>query len=117
MTSGHSTEHAGARSGGDAGLDIQAVRHVAKLARLRIAETDVERYCGQLRSILGHISKLNEIDVGNVEPMAHPLPINNRLAEDVVTPPMPVDDLLRNAPAVEGRFLAVPKVLADGGGA
>ncbi len=98
-------------------LDVSAVRHVAKLARLRIADADLERYRGQLSSILGHISKLNGIAVDGVEPMAHPLPMNNRLADDVVAPPMQVEDLLRNAPAVEGKFLAVPKVLADGGGA
>lgn len=101
----------------NAGLDAAAVRHVAKLARLRLSENDIERYGSQLTSILGHISKLNAIDVGDVEPMAHPLPLNNRLGEDVVTAPMPVEDLLRNAPAVEGRYLAVPKVLGDGGGA
>jgi aspartyl/glutamyl-tRNA(Asn/Gln) amidotransferase C subunit len=98
-------------------LDASAVRHVAKLARLRLSESDIERYGSQLTSILGHISKLNEIDVQNVEPMAHPMTINNRLAEDVPSEPMPIEALLLNAPATEGRFLAVPKVLADGGGA
>lgn len=115
MTSG--SGHSGADAHESGGLDPDAVRHVAKLARLRLSESDVERYCGQLRSILGHISKLNEVDVGDVEPMAHPLPLNNRLAEDVPSEPMPLEHLLRNAPATEGRYLAVPKVLADGGGA
>jgi aspartyl/glutamyl-tRNA(Asn/Gln) amidotransferase C subunit len=98
-------------------LDIAAVRHVAKLARLRLEDAEAERYRGQLASILGHISKLNAIDMTGVEPMAHPLPLTNRLADDVPAPSMPIDDLLRNAPAREARFLAVPKVLADGGGA
>jgi aspartyl/glutamyl-tRNA(Asn/Gln) amidotransferase C subunit len=96
------------------GLDQAAVRHVAKLARLRLTDEQVVRYQGQLESILGHISKLNAVDVGDVEPMAHPMPLNNRLAEDVPVQPMPVEALLRNAPAVEGRFLAVPKVLGEG---
>lgn len=98
-------------------LDLAAVCHVAKLARLRVPDADAERYGVQLTSILGHISKLNAIDVTDVEPMAHPLPINNRLADDVPSEAMPIDHLTRNAPAIEGRFLAVPKVLADGGGA
>ncbi|MBL9149234.1 MAG: Asp-tRNA(Asn)/Glu-tRNA(Gln) amidotransferase subunit GatC [Phycisphaerae bacterium] len=91
------------------------VRHVAKLARLRLSEEEVARLSDQLGAILGHISKLNAVDVADVEPMAHPLPITNRLADDVPTAPMPIEDLLRNAPAKEGRFLAVPKVLAEGG--
>jgi aspartyl-tRNA(Asn)/glutamyl-tRNA(Gln) amidotransferase subunit C len=97
-------------------LDLQSVRHVAKLARLRVADEDLERYRGQLSSILGHISKLNAIAVDDVEPMAHPLTINNRLAADEPTDPMPIADLLRNAPATEDRYLAVPKVLAEGSG-
>ena len=52
-----------------------------------------------------------------VEPMAHPLHIVNRLDADEPKPAMDVSDFLRNAPATEGRFLAVPKVLADGGDA
>jgi aspartyl-tRNA(Asn)/glutamyl-tRNA(Gln) amidotransferase subunit C len=110
MTSGASHSNTGS-------LDQASVRHVAKLARLRLSESDVERFSGQLSSILGHISKLNEVDVEGVEPMAHPLPLNNRLAEDNPSPPMPLEHLFRNAPGVEGRYLAVPKVLADGGGA
>jgi aspartyl/glutamyl-tRNA(Asn/Gln) amidotransferase C subunit len=49
--------------------------------------------------------------------MAHPLRIVNRLDNDEPKAPMPVAELLKNAPAVEDRFLAVPKVLGDGGGA
>lgn len=116
MTSGGNTSSQHSGGAGNA-LDADAVRHVAKLARLRLSQSDVERYGGQLNSILGHISKLNGVDVGDAEPMAHPLPMNNRLAEDVPTPAMPLEHLLQNAPATEGRFLAVPKVLADGGGA
>ena len=96
-------------------LELRAVHHVAKLARLRLAEDEAERYRDQLASILGHISKLNAVDVSGVEPMAHPLPLTNRLADDEPTAPMPLEALLRNAPAVEGRYLAVPKVLGEGG--
>ncbi len=95
-------------------LEIGAVRHVAKLARLRLDDVECERFSGQLTSILGHISKLNAVDVTDVEPMAHPMVMSNRLADDVPEPAMPIEDLLRNAPAVEGRFLAVPKVLGEG---
>ncbi len=90
---------------------------MAKLARIRVSDPDAERLGGELTAILGHVAKLAAIDVSAVEPMAHPLPIVNRLGDDEPTPAMPVEDLLRNAPAREGRFLAVPKVLGEGGGA
>lgn len=99
-------------------LTTDEVKHVAKLARLRLSEASVEGYRRELSNILQYVEKLQEIDVEGVEPMAHPLPITNRLADDVVSEPMPLDDLLRNAPAVEGAYLAVPKVLdGEGGGA
>jgi aspartyl-tRNA(Asn)/glutamyl-tRNA(Gln) amidotransferase subunit C len=98
-------------------LSAAEVAHVAKLARLRLTDDRIETFRGQLSSILVHIAKLNELNVDGVEPMAHPLDMSNRLDEDIPAPLMPIEDLLRNAPAVEGRFLAVPKVLGDGGGA
>ncbi len=98
-------------------LSHAEVAHVAKLARLRLTQAQIETFQEQLSSVLTHIAKLNELDVSGVEPMAHPLDMSNRLDDDDVVPGMALDALLRNAPAVEGHFLAVPKVLGDGGGA
>ncbi len=95
-------------------LAIGTVRHVAKLARLRLSDQETERYRGQLTSILGHISKLSAVDVAGVEPMAHPLAMTNRFGADEPAAAMSLDALLMNAPAVEGRLLAVPKVLGEG---
>ncbi|MFO0783715.1 MAG: Asp-tRNA(Asn)/Glu-tRNA(Gln) amidotransferase subunit GatC [Phycisphaerales bacterium] len=89
------------------------VTHVAKLARLELSPDRVETYRSQLTAVLGHIAKLNEVDMAGVEPMAHPFDASTRLADDVPAPSMPIEDVLLNAPATEGRFLAVPKVLAD----
>ena len=86
------------------------IRKIAKLSRLSLPDS-------QLSSILGHIAQLQAVPVEGVEPMAHPLRIVNRLDEDEPKASMPIEELLKNAPAVEGRFLAVPKVLGDGGGA
>jgi len=98
-------------------ISTDTVRHVAKLARIRVPDAEAERLGGELTAILGHVAKLSAIDVNGVDPMAHPLPLVNRLGADEPVAPMPVDELLKNAPAREGRFLAVPKVLGDGGGA
>jgi aspartyl-tRNA(Asn)/glutamyl-tRNA(Gln) amidotransferase subunit C len=93
------------------------IRKIARLSRLKLDDARVAEARGQLVPILGHIAKLNAVDVEGVEPMAAPLRIVNRLAADEPKAAMPVEDLLRNAPATEGRYLAVPKVLGDGGGA
>ena len=98
-------------------LGEKEVRHIARLSRLKLADSQVGPIGTQLTSILGHIAKLRAVDVEGVEPMAHPLPLVNRLYADEPKATMPVEDFLRNAPATEGRFLAVPKVLGDGGGA
>ena len=98
-------------------LTTQEVLHVAKLSRLAVDEGTVERMRTQLSSILGHIAKLQALPTEGVEPMAHPMKIVNRLGADEPKACMPVEDLLKNAPAVEDRYLAVPKVLGEGGGA
>ncbi len=92
-------------------LDLAAVRHVAKLARLAIPESQLEPLQHELIAILGHISQLQQVNTNGLEPMAHPLTLVNRLGDDVAVPGMAIAELLRNAPSVEGDFLAVPKVL------
>ena len=92
-------------------LSEQEVRKVAQLARLELTDEAVELYAGQLSSILEHIAILEGLDVEGVEPMAHPLPLTNRLAADVPGEALPVEVLLENAPARESVYIAVPKVL------
>ncbi len=96
-------------------LDLDEVRHVARLARLRLSDQELQLYRGQLSSVLDHIAKIRELDVEGVEPMAHPSDLTNRLDDDVVDEAMPRDVLLALAPEVEDSFLSVPKVL-DGEG-
>ena len=92
-------------------LGIQEVEKVAKLARLKLNEDELMLYSEQLSSILEHIAELEKLDVDGVEPMAHPIPLNNRLDDDVPSDPMPVEALLKNAPQVVDQFISVPKVL------
>lgn len=92
-------------------LSLDDVRHVARLARLRLADDDLERYREQLATVLDHIHALSGLDVADVEPLAHPTDATNRLDDDEVAPPLPVEAILAIAPAVEDRYLAVPKVL------
>jgi aspartyl-tRNA(Asn)/glutamyl-tRNA(Gln) amidotransferase subunit C len=90
------------------------VRHVAKLSRLKLTDDQVRHFTTQLGHVLEYIDKLSELDVENVEPMAHPTSMTNKLREDVVTPALPIDQVLANAPASDPPFFKVPKVLGDG---
>lgn len=92
-------------------LNEAQVRKVARLSRLALDDEAIHVYAEQLSSVLEHIARLNSLDVDGVEPMAHPLELNNRLAADEPTEGMPVEILLANAPVTEGPFIAVPKVL------
>ncbi len=92
-------------------LSLDQVRHVAKLARLRLTDDELQEYRRQLSTVLEHIATLQLLDVDGVEPMAHPGDITNRLDEDEPTPSLSRKQVLKIAPATEGLFLAVPKVL------
>lgn len=85
--------------------------HVARLARLHLDDATIESYRTQLASVLTHIARLGNVDTAGVDPMAHPLDTVNRLDADEPGPVLSVDQVLMNAPAREGDFIAVPKVL------
>lgn len=93
------------------------VRHVAKLSRLRLSDEEITGFTSQLAHVLDYISKLNELDVEGVEPMAHAADITNALRDDEPQPGMPTNAALANAPAQHPPFFKVPKVLGEGSGA
>ena len=95
----------------DQKITLEQVQHVAKLARLDIPADRLGRLTGQLESILAYVAKIGEVDTTGVEPMAHALSLHNVLREDVVGPSLPLDRVLQNAPATEGPFFKVPKVI------
>lgn len=93
------------------------VRHVAKLSRLSLEPQQIHHFAQQLSSVLGYVSKLNELEVSHVEPMAHAMDVTNVLREDIETQPMAVEAVLANAPETDPPFFKVPKVLGDASGA
>src|SRR4051794_8197488 len=93
------------------GMDIDDVKKVAKLARLELGEADLAATAHELSAILRYIDQIKQLDLAEVEPLAHPLPIQNVFRADEPAPSLPVDDVLRNAPAGAGDFFAVPAVL------
>ena len=92
-------------------ISPEQVRHVAKLARLALDEPRLDRFATQLESILEYVGQIGEVDVANVEPMAHALPVANVLREDEVGPSLPLEKVLQNAPETDGPFFKVPKVI------
>ena len=84
------------------------VLHVAKLARLELGEDDLERLTGELGAILDAVSKVAELDLADVPPTSHPLAVVNAWAEDEPLPSLALEDVVRNAPAIEGALFRVP---------
>ena len=66
-------------------LDNNKVKEIAYLARLNIEDSEIEQSTAELNNILSLMDKLAEIDTGEIEPMAHPLEMSQRLREDNVT--------------------------------
>jgi aspartyl-tRNA(Asn)/glutamyl-tRNA(Gln) amidotransferase subunit C len=92
-------------------ISLDDVRHVAKLARLALDEPKLHQFAAQLGSILGYVNQIRQADVAGVEPMAHALPVHNVFRPDEPGPPLPLDQVLRNAPDTDGPFFKVPKVI------
>jgi aspartyl-tRNA(Asn)/glutamyl-tRNA(Gln) amidotransferase subunit C len=87
------------------------VKYVAHLARLDLS-TDEEKILGaQLGHILGYIEKLREVDVTNIEPTAHAVPMVNVTRPDETRPSLPHDAALRNAPEKSAGLFVVPKIV------
>lgn len=89
------------------------VLHVARLARLALTDSEVDEFTGQLSVILEHAADVAALDIADVEPTAHPLPLVNVLRDDVVRPSLDRAEVLAAAPdEAEDRF-RVPKILGD----
>ncbi len=91
-------------------LTLDEVRKVARLGRLELSEDDLVRMQTELSAILDYIALLNELDTEGIEPLAHPLPIQNVFRPDEPIPSLPVDAALQNAPRRVGEYFAVPAV-------
>ena len=100
-----------ASSSGAMSVDAPTVRRIARLARLKLDEGEVEPLAGELSHILSWIEQLGEVDVSGVEPMTTVMPIALRWREDVVSDGGQAERVLANAPDARHGFFAVPKVI------
>jgi aspartyl-tRNA(Asn)/glutamyl-tRNA(Gln) amidotransferase subunit C len=92
-------------------VDAATVRRIAHLARIAVAEDEVEHLRGELNAILAFVEQLSEVDVEGVEPMTSVIPMAMKKRPDEVTDGGIPDDILKNAPAAQDGFFMVPKVV------
>jgi len=97
-------------------ISKQEVQHIAKLARIKLAEQEVKRFQKELSAILDYIKTLNEVDVSKIEPTFH-------ASEDFIDektlmrpdksesqPEEVVDELIRSAPDKKARHIKVKAI-------
>lgn len=92
-------------------LTREEVLHIARLARVGLSEADVAKFQVQLSEILEHFETLKALDTEGVEPTSHPLPLESVMRPDEVTPSLPQDEVLANAPLVDDGAFRVRAVL------
>lgn len=94
-------------------IEREQVLHVAKLARLRLSEAEVERMAGELSGILEHVDRIGELELDDVEPTAHVVKLENVLRGDEPRPSWPRDVVLEGAPEPAGGAFRVPSPQAE----
>jgi aspartyl-tRNA(Asn)/glutamyl-tRNA(Gln) amidotransferase subunit C len=89
-------------------IDRDQVLHVAKLARLRLDDGEVDRMAGELSQILEHVETMNELDLDGVEPTSHVVDVTNVLREDAPRPGLDRETALEQAPDAGDSGFRVP---------
>lgn len=89
-------------------IERAEVLHVARLARLRLSEDEVDRMAGELSAVLEHIEKISELDLEGVAPTSHVVDVPDALRPDEPRPSLPRGEALGSAPAVAADGFEVP---------
>ena len=89
-------------------IDREQVLHVARLARLRLTDEEVERMSSELSAVLDHIENISQLDLDGVEPTTAVVELENVLREDVPRPSLPREKALEPAPDASDEGFRVP---------
>ena len=89
-------------------IDREQVLHVARLARLELSDAEVERMSDELSRVLGHVEKIEQLDLDGVPPTSHVVPMTNALRADEPRPSLEREAALAAAPAVRDDGFEVP---------
>ena len=93
-------------------VNINQVQQIAKLARLKFDESEIENLTSDMNKILDYMDQLNELDTNNIEPLSHPLDLNNVMREDELIKSISREEAFKNAPSANEEFFKVPKVIS-----
>jgi aspartyl-tRNA(Asn)/glutamyl-tRNA(Gln) amidotransferase subunit C len=94
-------------------LSRDEVAHLARLARLAVTDEELDRFADQLGDVLDAVAQVGKADVADVPPTTHAVPTTNVVRPDEVTPSLPRDVVLAEAPAAEDDRFRVPRILGE----
>lgn len=94
-------------------ISREEVLHVARLARVGVSDEDVERLIRQLSNILENFTALQQVDTEGVPPTSQSIPLLNVMKPDEIRPSLSQDEVLKNAPKLEGEFFRIRAVLEE----
>ena len=94
-------------------ISEKEVSHVAHLARLRLSQEELQLFTKQLCAVLEHAKDVEALQLDGVEPMSHPLPMENVTRKDEVHEMLDREDILDQAPASEDGRFQVPQILGE----
>ncbi len=89
------------------------VAHVARLARLELSDEELDEFTAQLAAVLEHAADVEALEIDDVPPTSHPLPLVNVMRPDVVAPSLDREEVLAQAPLAEDGRFRVPPVLGE----
>lgn len=94
-------------------ITLDEVKHVARLARLRLDDREIATLQGELNALLGHFADLRDVDTLGMEAASHAVAVQNVWADDVARPGLPREAALRNAPASRAGLFVVPMIIEE----
>lgn len=92
-------------------VDAATVRRIAHLARIAVADNEIEHLRGEINNMLAFVEQLNEVNVDGVEPTASVEDMKLKMRDDVVSDGNYAKRVLANAPATDDGFFQVPKMV------
>jgi aspartyl-tRNA(Asn)/glutamyl-tRNA(Gln) amidotransferase subunit C len=95
------------------GISREEVANLARLARIEMSDAELDHLSGEMQVILGAVARVQEVASADVPPTSHPIPVNNVVRGDVVTPSLLPADALSGAPASAEQRFKVPQILGE----
>ena len=94
-------------------ISREEVAHVARLAQLSLSEEELDSFTSQLGAVLDHAADLEALNVDDVEPSSHPIPLKNVLRPDEPIENFDIEEVFQVAPEIEENQFRVPPILGE----